>query len=144
MKRTSQGLKTTSTVIMVEKTWSEDEINNQNGMTLYKSGPTPHQYLLNLCRFTLRVLLEASPNFYKRNNCAQSLWLPFQNILSNFIPQLPTNLPYGETNPWPLWGALPRNELPRTPLCYYVSPKSQTWTSVPKTSWANLGSKCRE
>ena len=29
MKRTLQGLKTTSTVIMVEKTWSEDEINNQ-------------------------------------------------------------------------------------------------------------------
>ena len=28
-----QGLKTTSTV-MVENTWSEDEINNQNGMTL--------------------------------------------------------------------------------------------------------------
>jgi len=28
-----QGLKT-STVIVVEKTWSEDEINNQNGMTL--------------------------------------------------------------------------------------------------------------
>jgi len=28
-----QGLKITSTE-MVEKTWSEDEINNQNGMTL--------------------------------------------------------------------------------------------------------------
>ena len=28
-----QGLKTTSTE-MVEKTWSEDEINNQNGMKL--------------------------------------------------------------------------------------------------------------
>lgn len=28
-----QGLKTTSTE-MVEKTWSEDEINNQNGMTV--------------------------------------------------------------------------------------------------------------
>lgn len=26
---------------MVEKTWYEDEINNQNGMTLYKSGSTP-------------------------------------------------------------------------------------------------------
>ena len=69
MKRTFQGLKTTSTVIMVEKTWSEDEINNQNGMTLYKSGSTPHQYLLNPCRLTLRVL----PISTKSNNSAQSL-----------------------------------------------------------------------
>ena len=134
-----QGLKTTSTV-MVEKTWSEDEINNQNGMT-YNSGPPPHQYLLNQCSLTLRVFLEVSPNFYKRNNCAQSLRLAFaEDIFEEFIPQLPTYLPHGETYPWPLCEAPPEMNCqePHSAILYPFKAKLEPLYRKP------LGSNCWE